>query len=765
MLGTRTKQVFSYGRRNQRIVNVSENNSRHNDENTADQTPVKSATVARLRKDIHSAASTVDSPPPKPALRRARKAVPVSPSSSPAYSSRPKRVRQIAGAHIRSPNRKTSSATHRQPFGTASPNIPKSLALAAKSKKTYKLPGAKGTPLKPPLSPVVNVDIIVFDDTGRRLSQERRISHTNVHVNSIGSKPLGRPNFATDSEDEVPRAPKPGKRKAPRAKVIVLSSDESEVDETAPSSSIHSAPSEPTTYRLVPGHHDYHLASHTPPPPEKCLPTAQSPSPFQRPFCDDIVAQIIPYGNVAEPIPLPPINPRSRPRQLTPIRYRRTAFPLPPSPASPLSIADFDLSIDFSGLDITSSPLLPETTTPIAPHLTPLLQECGQTAPHEFSAFIESFPFDPIVRSGNGNGAGSVSFQKIGEASYSEVFGIGDVVLKVIPIRDEASDSAASAQDVETPSPSDAKDVLKEMIVTRAMGEMSEGFIKLLRTYVVRGRYPSLLLSLWDDYNDKKGSESIRPDMFLVSQVYAIIVLPNGGPDLEAYTFANASKTGWHQASSLFWQVARALAEAESLVSFEHRDLHWGQILVKNVSSSTAVRHRSKMRLPMDDPTNGVKATIIDLGLARMDPGNDSDDRGVCWTPFDEEVFEGEGDYQFDIYRLMRTHNGDEWETFRPLTNVMWLHYLSRKLLKFKRLRAPITRKPASIPTSSEYTERECYDSLVEMQEVLSRSLDVGKKPSSQKARRKTQAAVGPFPRSAGEVMGYGENKGWVRSA
>jgi len=58
-------------------------------------------------------------------------------------------------------------------------------------------------------------------------------------------------------------------------------------------------------------------------------------------------------------------------------------------------------------------------------------------------------------------------------------------------------------------------------------------------------------------------------DNFKVSQVYAIIVLPNGGPDLEAYTFHNANRVGWRQACSLFWQVAKALSHAEHLVSFE----------------------------------------------------------------------------------------------------------------------------------------------------------------------------------------------------
>jgi hypothetical protein len=30
-----------------------------------------------------------------------------------------------------------------------------------------------------------------------------------------------------------------------------------------------------------------------------------------------------------------------------------------------------------------------------------------------------------------------------------------------------------------------------------------------------------------------------------------------------------------------------------------------------------------------------------------------------------------EPDYQFDIYRLMRYYNGDDWAFYRPLTNVM----------------------------------------------------------------------------------------------
>ncbi len=89
----------------------------------------------------------------------------------------------------------------------------------------------------------------------------------------------------------------------------------------------------------------------------------------------------------------------------------------------------------------------------------------------------------------------------------------------------------------------------------------------------------------------------------------------------------------------------------------------------------------------MDHETHGVKATIIDLGLARMDT-HDGRKNETYWTPFEEEIFEGEGkrdanclsvklthtfvgDYQFDIYRMMKHYNKDTWDSFCPISNVM----------------------------------------------------------------------------------------------
>lgn len=98
----------------------------------------------------------------------------------------------------------------------------------------------------------------------------------------------------------------------------------------------------------------------------------------------------------------------------------------------------------------------------------------------------------------------------------------------------------------------------------------------------------------------------------------------------------------------------------------QHRDLHLGQILVQNLPLSRTPQQGTALP-SMDDYSSGVIATIIDLGLSRMDASPTE----VHWTPFEPEVFEGEGDYQFDIYRMMRDHNGSSWREYKPLTNVM----------------------------------------------------------------------------------------------
>jgi serine/threonine-protein kinase haspin len=79
--------------------------------------------------------------------------------------------------------------------------------------------------------------------------------------------------------------------------------------------------------------------------------------------------------------------------------------------------------------------------------------------------------------------------------------------------------------------------------------------------------------------------------------------------------------------------------------------LHWGNVLISRTTEKI-IEFRIDGRV-IQLPTHGVKATIIDYTLSRM-----VYDDAVLYDNLakDEELFEqdGEGEYQFEIYRLMR---------------------------------------------------------------------------------------------------------------
>ncbi|KIO17795.1 hypothetical protein M407DRAFT_167681 [Tulasnella calospora MUT 4182] len=123
-------------------------------------------------------------------------------------------------------------------------------------------------------------------------------------------------------------------------------------------------------------------------------------------------------------------------------------------------------------------------------------------------------------------------------------------------------------------------------------------------------------------------------------------------------------------------------------------------------------------------------------------------------TTFESEIFDGKGDYQFDIYRMMKTHIGEDWGQFRPLTNVMWLHYLAVKLLKHKGLRRPAAARRSSArtkPTAAQLEreeERVYYETLVEIEAYLAQAA----KPVAKRGK-KAQATEMELPKSACDVL------------
>ncbi|KAG8430823.1 hypothetical protein GDO86_019960 [Hymenochirus boettgeri] len=155
-----------------------------------------------------------------------------------------------------------------------------------------------------------------------------------------------------------------------------------------------------------------------------------------------------------------------------------------------------------------------------------------------------------------------------------------------------------------------------------------------------------------------------------------------GGSDLESCQLSSVSVS-----RSILHQVTAALAVAEQELRFEHRDLHWGNLLIEKCASPviTVSLHGNQINIP----TSGVQVKIIDYTLSRLD----KDGLTVfCDLSVDEEIFLGQGDLQFEVYRTMRQENKNIWSSFVPHSNILWLHYLSDKLLSGVQYK----RKPSS---------------------------------------------------------------------
>uniref|UniRef100_A0A8C5X016 Serine/threonine-protein kinase haspin n=1 Tax=Malurus cyaneus samueli TaxID=2593467 RepID=A0A8C5X016_9PASS len=288
--------------------------------------------------------------------------------------------------------------------------------------------------------------------------------------------------------------------------------------------------------------------------------------------------------------------------------------------------------------------------------------ECNQEGPITFE---ECIPLDKMK-----------DCKKIGEGVFGEVFQIdserGPAALKIIPIE--------GTEKVNGENQKSFGEVLPEVIISKELSLLSEGsvnrtvgFISVYSVHCVQGAYPRYLLEAWDKFHKERGSQNDRPDLFGDQQLFMVLEFEFGGEDLEHMRSSFSSVVS---ARSILHQVTASLAVAEQELHFEHRDLHWGNVLVKRTDVRT-------LQYVLDGvthtiPTAGIHVNIIDYTLSRLE----KDGLTVfCDISTDEELFHGAGDYQFDIYRQMKEENSNSWGDYHPHSNVLWLHYLADKLL------------------------------------------------------------------------------------
>lgn len=292
---------------------------------------------------------------------------------------------------------------------------------------------------------------------------------------------------------------------------------------------------------------------------------------------------------------------------------------------------------------------------------TKLLRVCGQSIPSKLSeVFSQYCDLSNIV--------------KIGEGTYGEAFKAGATVCKIVPIDgDLLVNGEVQKRSVE---------LLEEVLLCWTLGTLRSqesdnqsictSFIETKDVRVCQGAYDASLIKAWEDWDAKHGSENDNPKDFPEKQCYVMFVLADGGRDLESFVLQN-----YDEVRSLLVQVTAALAVAEVACEFEHRDLHWGNILLNRNGAETGEFTLRGRR--MWAKTFGLSVSIIDFTLSRINTGE-----AILFLDLsaDPGLFEGpKGDRQSETYRKMKEITEECWDGSFPKTNVLWLQYLVDILL------------------------------------------------------------------------------------
>ncbi|KAK4146212.1 Serine/threonine-protein kinase haspin hrk1 [Dichotomopilus funicola] len=316
---------------------------------------------------------------------------------------------------------------------------------------------------------------------------------------------------------------------------------------------------------------------------------------------------------------------------------------------------------------------------------------------------------------------------KIAEASFAEVYRItnaqGTSIIKVVrlssPIKPQTK--AQQRSGLVDEEPHDEEDMQGELRISEWLADIP-GFVVYKEQYVVKGKGTKALLETHQAFQKKvKRQDPDRlqfypsPSRYLEETRFLVVELGDAGTALEDFELSSVSQV-W----DIFLHTALALARAEDMVEFEHRDLHEGNLCIRRVrppKPKPATEADSERRFGF----SGLDITILDYGLSRAtDPDSsylfdeDADDRVVAYDlEKDLPLFQSTHAPQCQIYRQMRSHlishdrvpllppsqhttpypispvtnRPISWRAYRPYTNVLWLAYFSDRaaLRQFRR--------------------------------------------------------------------------------
>jgi serine/threonine-protein kinase haspin len=297
--------------------------------------------------------------------------------------------------------------------------------------------------------------------------------------------------------------------------------------------------------------------------------------------------------------------------------------------------------------------------------------------------------------------------EKIAEASYAEVYRVtndkGTSIIKVIrlhsPIKAQTkTQQRAGLVDEEPHSESDLKG---ELQISEWLADIP-GFVVYKERYIVRGKACHGLLETHQSFHRKmKRRDPDRlqfypsPSRYLDDTKFLVVELGDAGTALEDFALVDSSQL-W----DIFFLVAIALARAEDLILFEHRDLHEGNLCIRKSGKQSALPRDSNFG------ASGLDITILDYGLSRAEDVSQHDGDPVSYDlEKDLGIFTSTHAAQCTVYRQMRSflltgertclppqehHTPYEagidgpisWDTYASYTNVLWLAYIYQYLVR-----------------------------------------------------------------------------------
>ncbi|KAL2201216.1 hypothetical protein P885DRAFT_65497 [Corynascus similis CBS 632.67] len=317
--------------------------------------------------------------------------------------------------------------------------------------------------------------------------------------------------------------------------------------------------------------------------------------------------------------------------------------------------------------------------------------------------------------------------EKIAEASYAEVYRIinehGTSIIKVVrlqsPIKPQTK--AQERSGLVDEEPHSEEDMQGELRISEWLAGIP-GFVVYKEQYVVQGKAPKMLLETHQAFHrrmKRKDPDRLQfypsPSRYLDDTRFLVVELGDAGTALEDFKL-----TSINQVWDIFLHTALALARAEDLIEFEHRDLHEGNLCIRRVCSPATPEGIAAS--PYRFGHSGLDITILDYGLSRAtNPEPTSPTAASPAAPAivaydlekDLSLFQSTHAPQCRIYRQMRsflihhdrivpsTHQhhvtgttttpyqispatGEpiSWRAYHPYTNVLWLAYLYAYMVK-----------------------------------------------------------------------------------